>query len=204
MKVEPAQIISNEIGQQYYSGSTEIQAGNHTMYVNKVDLQVLVYKGKSKKPLYNFIFESLVDLKDWTSNKKNIFNSEYSEKQKAKEFKLNLIHSLNVGDVLVCDSHSHLIRFFQVTKIADPKKVHVREINQLQISDTAYGGYCAPLKDSFKSVEFKVQVCGEDNLMKFTNYLFMKKLRTDISAKLVKYARLLNTSFEPVSFQLNG
>lgn len=204
MNAEVNQIIANDIGQQYFHGSEEIKAGNHTLYVQHSDLKVVVYKGKSQKPLYNFIFEVSADLKEWIAAKVQKFKNEFEDKEKAKLYKANLQHSLQVGDVLVCDCHSHLIRFFQVTKLVDRKKILVREINQLQVADSNSGGYCSPLKDSFKSVEFAASICGENNFMKVTKYLFMKPLKKEISANLKNYARLLNTAYEPVAFQING
>lgn len=197
-------IITNERGQEYFDDAEILNIGNHTIFFNDEKLRVVVYKGKSKKPLFNYEFDDHTYYRQWIDEQKLKFQDEFNQKLATKLAKQNLTHTLSKGDVLVFDQNSHLIRFFQVTQVTDQKKVLVREINQLQVKVNEAYGYCSPLLDSFKSKEFEVVVAGEDNFMKVNKYFFLRQLQRKISADLKLYALTLNTSFQPTPYQLNG
>lgn len=123
------------------------------VYVQKSSSACIIavgYKGRAKKPTFNILFRSEIDLKEYIDRFFDSIVFHEAEKLRRKEERKNMIITLRPGDVL-CSSWGYdqtNVDFYQVIDVKN-KRIIIREIAGNLEESGNMRGYTRPCRDAF-------------------------------------------------------
>ena len=173
MTNELASTVQNADGQTYFIGSVFTEIGLTRFYISDDLLRAVVYKGKSKNPLFNLSFNNLEDLKQWSREQIDLAEKKLAHKLKNTSY----THRMHVGSVIFAKVEN-IVKFYQVVKAETPKTIEVCEIDS--ITDET-GKLFVPLVGQFKSRNIAKRIMSSTSI----------KIQSEIEGHLITDFRVI-------------
>lgn len=153
---------------------TIYQDQNSVIYTRETpNIVAIGFSGKRSKPDFNYGFKNFMGRKTFIDRYLKRLDDIKADKEKRKQDRLSYVHTLEVGDILVCSwgYEQTNVDFYQVVRLVGKTIAIIREIESTHLDEAGCGmsGIKMPVKDAFSGEEM-VKKIGKGNYVRITSF----------------------------------